>query len=49
VLIEVNDCYAEYEGRIAGDEMKGEFSNEMGARDTWIARRSRLSVSATAK
>lgn len=49
VLVEVNDCYAEYEGRIEGDEIKGQFSNEVGARDTWTARRSRDSVSATAK
>jgi hypothetical protein len=41
VLIELNDCYALYEGRIEGDEIKGDFSNEIGARASWIARRKR--------
>ena len=36
--IEVNDCYAEYEGRIEGDAIKGEFRNEAGAREEWTAR-----------
>jgi hypothetical protein len=39
VLIEINDCYAMYEARVDGDEMKGEFSNEKGARRPWAARR----------
>jgi hypothetical protein len=39
VIIEVNDCYAEYEGRIDGDEIKGQFSNEVGMRASWTARR----------
>jgi hypothetical protein len=47
VLIKVNDCYAEYEGRIEGDEIKGQFSNEMGMRESWTARRKQGSVSAT--
>jgi hypothetical protein len=38
VRIEVNDCYAEYEGRIEGDAIKGEFWNESGAREGWTAR-----------
>jgi hypothetical protein len=38
VRIEVNDCYAEYEGRIEGDAIKGEFRNEAGAREEWTAR-----------
>jgi hypothetical protein len=38
VRIEVNDCYAEYEGRIEGDVIKGEFWNEVGAREGWTAR-----------
>jgi hypothetical protein len=38
VRIEVNDCYAEYEGRIEGDTIKGEFWNEVGAREEWTAR-----------
>ena len=38
VRIEVNDCYAEYEGRIEGDAIKGEFWNEAGAREGWTAR-----------
>jgi hypothetical protein len=38
VRIEVNDCYAEYEGRIEGDVIKGEFWNEVGAREEWTAR-----------
>jgi hypothetical protein len=44
VLVEMNDCYAVYEGQIDGDEIKGQFSNEMGMRDTWTARRKRDSV-----
>ena len=44
VLIELNDCYAVYEGRIEGDEIKGDFSNEVGARASWIARRKQGSV-----
>ena len=44
VLVEVNDCYAVYEGQIDGDEIKGQFSNEVGIRDTWTARRKRDSV-----
>jgi hypothetical protein len=39
VIIEVNDCYAEYEGRIDGDEIRGQFSNEVGMRASWTARR----------
>jgi hypothetical protein len=39
VLIQVNDCYAFYEGRIDGDEIKGQFSNVDGARTNWTARR----------
>jgi hypothetical protein len=39
VLIEVNDCYALYEGRIEGNTIRGEFSYEQGTRDSWIARR----------
>jgi hypothetical protein len=42
VLIEVNDCYGEYEARIDGDEMKGLFTNRMGAREPWTARRRRV-------
>jgi hypothetical protein len=38
VRIELNDCYAEYEGRIEGDAIKGEFWNEAGAREEWTAR-----------
>ena len=34
MLVEVNDCYAVYEGLIDGDEIKGQFSNEVGMRDT---------------
>jgi len=41
VLLEVNDCYAFYEGRIDGDEIKGQFSNEVGARANWTAQRKR--------
>ncbi len=47
VFIEVNDCYAVYEGRKEGDEIKGEFSNIVGARDTWTAHRNQDSVSVT--
>jgi hypothetical protein len=39
LLIEINDCSAEYEGTIAGTEINGEYSNEMGARTPWAARR----------
>ena len=39
VLVEVNDCYAEYEGRIEGDVIKDEFWNEVGAHEGWTARR----------
>jgi hypothetical protein len=39
VLIQVNDCYALYEGRIEGNTIRGEFVNEQGARVLWIARR----------
>jgi hypothetical protein len=39
VLIELNDCYAEYEGRIEGDAITGEFSNELGAHKGWTAHR----------
>ncbi len=41
VLMQVNDCYAFYEGRIEGDEIKGQFSNEVGARANWTALRKR--------
>jgi len=47
LLIEVNDCYAEYEARIDGDEMKGQFTSVDGARADWTARRNRNAVSAT--
>jgi hypothetical protein len=39
VLIQVNDCYAFYEGRVDGDEIKGQFSNIDGARTNWTAQR----------
>jgi hypothetical protein len=39
VRVEVNDCYAEYEGRIEGDAIAGEFSNEMGVRTKGSAHR----------
>jgi len=39
VIIEINDCYAKYEGTIAGSDITGEFSNEMGARTPWTAHR----------
>jgi hypothetical protein len=39
VLLQVNDCYAEYEATIAGDRMSGQFTNERGAREPWTARR----------
>lgn len=39
VLVEVNDCYAKYGGTIAGEQITGEFSNEMGARTPWTAHR----------
>lgn len=39
VLIEINDCYALYDGRIEGDAITGEFSNVVGARAPWTARR----------
>ena len=39
VLVEINDCYAMYEGTIAGNEITGEFSNEAGARTPWTAHR----------
>jgi hypothetical protein len=47
VLIQVNDCYAEYEGHIEGDAIKGLFTNVDGAREIWTARRNPVSVSAT--
>jgi len=45
LLIEINDCYAVYEGRIEGDEIEDDFANEMGARASWTARRKQGSVS----
>jgi hypothetical protein len=39
VIIEINDCYAKYEGTVAGNDINGEFSNEMGARTPWTAHR----------
>ena len=39
VLIQMNDCYAVYAARLDGDRMAGEFSNEMGLRLPWTARR----------
>lgn len=39
VMIEINDCYALYEGQIGGDGMTGEFTNEVGMRAPWTARR----------
>jgi hypothetical protein len=47
VLIEVNDCYAEYEGRIEGDLIQGRFSNEVGVHQSWTARRKEGSAAAT--
>ena len=41
VTIEVNDCYAVYEGRIDGDDITGQFSNEVGRQLVWTARRKR--------
>ena len=48
LLVQVNDCYAEYEARIDGDEMKGEFTNVDGARAGWTARRMRDEAAARA-
>lgn len=39
VLLEVNDCYALYEGRIEGDAITGEYSNVEGGRESWTVRR----------
>ena len=39
VLIQVNDCYALYDATWAGERMSGQFSNEMGFRQPWTARR----------
>jgi hypothetical protein len=39
VLIEINDCYAVYEGRLEGDDITGDYSNEMGAHARWTAHR----------
>jgi hypothetical protein len=41
VMMEINDCYAQYEGRIEGDRIAGEFWNEMGKKASWTARRRR--------
>jgi hypothetical protein len=48
VLAELNDCYAAYEGEIRGEEITGEFSNEVGFREAWTARRTVVGVAATA-
>jgi hypothetical protein len=39
VLIELSDCYAEYEGQVRGDAIEGVFSNEVGLHEAWTARR----------
>jgi hypothetical protein len=39
VIAGVNDCYALYEGRIEGDAIAGQFTNEVGVNLPWRARR----------
>ncbi len=39
VLIEINDCYLEYQAQIDGDLMKGQFDSN-GRKGPWTARRS---------
>jgi len=39
VFMEVNDCYARYNGVIEGDDLRGTFDNEVNFHATWNARR----------
>jgi hypothetical protein len=39
VLMQFNNCYAMFEGRIEGDDIMGQWWNEMGEQTVWTARR----------
>lgn len=39
VFMQVNDCYARYNGVIEGDSLRGTFDNEVDFHATWTARR----------
>jgi hypothetical protein len=39
VFMQVNDCYARYNGVIEGDSLRGTFDNEVNLHETWNARR----------
>ncbi len=39
VFMQVNDCYARYNGVIEGDSLRGTFDNEVNFHATWNARR----------
>jgi hypothetical protein len=39
VLMQINNCEGMYEGRIEGDEITGQWWNEMGEQTMWTARR----------
>lgn len=49
VLMQINNCEAMYEGRIEGDEITGQWWNEMGQQTVWSARRKQAASLATPK
>ena len=49
VLMQINNCEAMYEGRIEGDEITGQWWNEMGEQTVWTARRKQAASLATPK
>lgn len=49
VLMQTNNCEAMYEGRIEGDEITGQWWNEMGEQNVWTAHRKQAASLATPK
>jgi hypothetical protein len=49
VLMQFNNCYAMFEGRIEGDDITGQWWNETGEQSVWTARRKQAASLAAPK
>ena len=49
VLMQINNCESMYEGRTEGDQITGQWWNEMGEQTVWTARRKQAASLATPK
>jgi len=49
VLMQSNNCEAMYEGRIEGDQITGQWWNELGEQTVWTARRKQAATTSAPK